>query len=157
MPERWLSSPIGRGSMISRSCNVVCVVMAWTAHITAWATGVWLAVGPVYEGVSSTSTLPGEPAGEFVPFTSNLIEVDGFRAVLFLTVPILSTGVAVWSVHRTDAGKILRKVLVWVPAAALLSFCAISVASIGMLYVPAALLLLIAAVANSIGTATEQR
>ena len=126
-------------------------VSAWTALVLAWGTGAWLAFGPVYQGVSAT--LPGESAGEATRSTATLIEVNGLYVVPLLLVPVLLSGIAVWAVRDTGSGRRGRMILLWVLAVVLLGLCAISILSIGMLYLPTALALLIAAIAGSAGRA----
>ena len=130
-------------------------VSAWVAHVLAWATGAWLAFGPVYQGVSAT--FPGESAGEATRSTATLIEVNGLYVVPLLLVPILLSGIAVWAVRDTDAGRLGRRVLLWVLAVVLLGLCALSILSIGMLYLPTALAMLVAAILGSAGQAASRR
>ena len=122
-------------------------VSAWTAHVLAWAVGAWLAFGPVYQGVSAT--LPGASAGEAARSTATLIEVNGLGVVPLLLVPVLLSGIAVWAVRDTGSGRRGRRILLWVLAIVLLGLCAVSILSIGMLYLPTALAMLVAAIAGS--------
>lgn len=128
---------------------------AWTAHAFAWAAGIWLAFGPAYEGVSGTAALPGEPGGEATRFTATLIEVNGLYVIWLLAVPILLTGVPLLVIRRPAAGRVGRKILLWVPAAALLGFCAMAIFSIGLFYLPAALALITAAATDSTGRTSD--
>ena len=118
-------------------------IAAWAAHIIAWATAILLVFVPTYQGVSSESTLPGEP-GELVRTTSTLIEVNGLRVVPLLMVPILVSGFVVWVVQCTDARKKRRKALLWLPTILFLGFCLLSFLSVGLLYLPTGLALLVA-------------
>ena len=124
---------------------------AWTAHVLACATGAWLAFGPVYQGVSAT--LPGESAGEAARSTATLIEVNGLYVIPLLLVPVLLSGIAVWAVRGADGGMTGRRILPWVLAVVLLGLCALLILSIGMLYLPTALAMLVAAIAGSAGRA----
>ena len=126
-------------------------VSTWTALVLAWAIGAWLAFGPVYQGVSAT--LPGESAGKVARSTATLIEMNGLRVIPFLLVPILLSGIAVWAVRDTDCGRTGRRILLWVLAVVLLGLFAVSILSIGVLYLPTALALLVAAVTGSAGRA----
>ena len=69
--------------------------------------------------------------------------------VLWLLVPVLLTIIALLAVYLVYPGQANRKILLWCTAAALLVFCALAIFSFGILYVPAALALLVAAVADS--------
>lgn len=138
----------------------VAVIAAWAAHALAWVVGLYLAFGPIYQGVSysgmdeSSSTLNPE---EWTHYTETLIEVNGIQAGIYLLIPLLLTGGAVWIVHRADIGKVWRIVLIWILAFVLLGLCVMTLLSIGGLYLPAALALIIAAVVNSIAKLTPQR
>ena len=130
-------------------------ISAWAGHVLAWPAGAWLAFGPTYQGVSAT--LPGESAGETARFSATLIEVNGLRVVPLLLLPILLSGIAVWAIQGTDAMNKRRIVLLWVLAVSLLGFCAVSIFSIGVFYLPVALALLVAAITGSMGQAKGQR
>ena len=130
-------------------------VSAWTAHVLAWATGAWLAFGPVYEGVSARE--PGESGREVTRSTATFIEMNGLHVVPILLVPVLLSGIAVWAVKRPYARMVGRRVLLWASAVVLLGLCALSIISIGMLYLPVALALLVAAIIGSVGRARGDR
>ena len=123
-------------------------IAAWTAHVLAWAVGAVLVFVPTYEGVSVQPALPGEPAGELVRTSATLLEVNGPRVLLLLAFPVFATAAAVWGVQFAAAQELRRrKLLLWVPAITLLAFCVVGALSVGLLYFPAALALLIAAAA----------
>ena len=124
------------------------VASAWAAHVLAWTAGGWLAFGPAYQGVS---------AGEGTRYTATLIEVNGLYVVLLLLVPVLLSGIAVWVVRGADGGRTGRRVLLWVLAIVLLGLCALSILSIGVFYLPAALAMLVAAIAGSAVGAARRR
>ena len=140
--------------------NVLPVMTAWTAHVLAWVASAWLAFAPFSKGVSysgtggSSSTLNPE---EWTHYTETLIEAYGLRAVLYLIIPLLLTGIVVLTVHRADIGKVWRKVLIWVIVIVLFGCCVLTVFSIGFFYLPAAFALLIAAVADSVAKVTPRR
>ena len=121
-------------------------ISAWAAHALAWATGIWFVFGSAYLGESVTATRPGEPRGESTRVTVNLIEANGLDVVFWLLVPLVLTGIALLVVHRTGSSQPGRKALLWTTAVALLGFCAVSIFSIGIFYLPAALSLLVAAI-----------
>ena len=103
------------------------VISTWIAHALAWIVALWLAVGPVYQGVSATAVIPGDVANEPTRFTETLIEANGLR------------------------------VLLWVSVVLLLGFCAVGIASIGLLYLPAAVALVVLAVTGSWRTLVRGR
>ena len=135
----------------------VATISAWAAHALAWGVGLYMAFGPVYQGVSVTPTLPGEPLGEpprqATQYTATLLEANGLWVLWLLLIPILITGLVLLTIRFTHPGQARRKALLWPPAVVLLVFCVVAIASIGMLYLPTALALLVAAIAGSIDSA----
>ena len=117
-----------------RSVNPI-VASALVAHALAWVASLFLAFGPVYSESSN-----GEST------TSTLIEVTGLYGVAVLLVPIALTGVMLWVVRRGATNL----ALLWGVALGLVVLCVLAAASIGMLYVPAALALVIAAAIGSV-------
>ena len=120
-------------------------VSAWMALGLAVATGIYLAVGPAYQGVEVEAVAPGESSVEVGRFTATFIEVNGLRVVPLLLVPVVLSGLAVWAVHARDAGRIRRQASLWMFAVALLGLCAVTFLSIGVLYLPTGIALLAAA------------
>ena len=98
----------------------------------AWVVGIFLAFGPVYRGSSNS-----------------LIEQNGLDVIWLLLVPVLLTGVALLSVQRTDIRPVRRYAFLWGAAVVFLGFCAVSILSIGALYLPAAVALVFTAFTNS--------
>ena len=115
----------------------------------AWGGGVWLWFGPSYRGVSVTPVLPDGSGGEVTRSTATLIEVNGVDAGLWLLEPVLLTIIGLLAVHLFNPGQLKRKILLWCTGLALLVFCMLAIFSFGILYVPAALALLVAATADS--------
>ena len=126
----------------------IATASAWAAHALAWAAGGWLAFAPSYQGASQTASLPGEPAGEIVRHTSTLIEQNGLQVVPLLLAPIVLTAIALLALRLANGRPTVRRVLLWSSAAALLAFCVVAILSIGILYLPAAMALLVAAIAG---------
>ena len=138
-------------------------VSAWSAHGLAWIAGIWLALGPAYQGVSppivvqSESVSPAsgneaaipvlddESGGETKRFTATLIEQNGLWVLWLLLVPVLLTGIVVVVVRRADISQMRRFLLLWGSAMLLLVLCAVSILSIGVFYLPAALALVFTA------------
>ena len=103
---------------------------------------------PVYQGESVAPALPGESVGERTWMSSTLIAENGLHVVLLLLVPIFLTAITLLGLRLTAKSQTVRKVLLWGPAVVLLGFCFVAIASIGMFYLPAALALLVAAIAD---------
>ena len=119
-----------------------------TAHALAWVAGAWFALGPVYQSESIAATIPGEPAGEVSRSTATLLEVNGLDGALMLLVPVILTGIALLAIQLTNKSQASRAVLLWGPVVLLLGFCFVAILSIGLFYLPAALVLLVAALTD---------
>ena len=104
-----------------------------------------------------SATLPGESPDDAARFTATLIEVNGLYVIPILLVPVLLSGIAVWAVKSPHGGMVGRRVLLWATTVVLLGLCAVSILSIGMLYLPTALALLVAAITGSVGRARGDR
>ena len=115
------------------------MVAAWAAHLWAWGSGLLLALAPVY---SSGATL---------------IEQNGLYLIWILLVPVLLSGVVLLAIHFMDAGHKGRKVLLWTIALVLLGLCIALYISIGLLYLPMALALLVVAIREGGPTAVPWR
>ena len=107
----------------------ITTVSAWTAHVLAWVPGVWWLV----------TTLP---SGTFV-------ERDGLKLVPAFLVPILLTYIPLATIHLVEPGQTKRKILIWGPAVVLLAFCSLNYLSYGLAYLPSAVVLFVAATADS--------
>ena len=118
----------------------------WMADPMLSDGSVFFAFGPVYQGESVTPTLPGEPGGEVIRSSATAIEVNGLHVILLLLVPILLTAITLLGLRLQQTT--MRKILLWSPAVVLLGFCFVAIASIGMFYLPTALALLVAAIAD---------
>ena len=134
-------------------------VSAWSAHGLAWIAGIWLAFGPVYQGVSTPPVVQSEsmsqasvgematPASQVVVesettrYTSSLIEQNGLWVLWLLLVPVLLTGIVLRAVWQNNA----RNALLWGVALVLLGLCVLAGYSIGVFYLPAALALVFTA------------
>ena len=81
-------------------------------------------------------------------YSATAIEANGLHVILLLLVPILLTGIALLALRLTAKSQTVRKVLLWGPAVVLMGFCFVAIASIGMFYLPTALALLVAAIAD---------
>ena len=130
-----------------RMANRITTVSAWTAHGLAWVVGVWFLLAPTYQGTSGTLLPDGST--EVTRHTATLVEENGLIAVSSLLVPVLVTYIPLAAIHLVEPGRAKRKILLWFPAVALLLLCMLAIFSIGMIYLPVALALFVAAVADS--------
>ena len=110
--------------------NRITTVSVWTAHGLAWVVGVWGSIGIIATGM--------------------FVERSGLTLVPAFLVPILLTYIPLAAIHLVKPGQAKRKILLWCPAVALLVFCGLTLVSFGIAYLPVALALFVAAVADSI-------
>ena len=110
-----------------------------TSLLLALAAGVGLVLWPcAYQGVEAQPA-PGGAAHER-QLCATLIRANGVDVVGVLALPVLLAGVGLVAVHGRRRG-ILATVLV-----ALVAFCLLALASVGLFYAPAAVALVIAVV-----------
>ena len=81
-----------------------------------------------------------------IRYSATAIEANGLHVILLLLVPILLTDIALLGLRLQQTT--MRKILLWSPAVVLLGFCAVAIFSIGVFYLPAALTLFVAAIAD---------
>ena len=62
----------------------ITVVSACAAHLLTWCAGLWLAFGPVYQGVSVTPTVPCGVESSATRHTATLVEQNGLWIVWLL-------------------------------------------------------------------------
>ena len=125
-------------------------ISAGAAHALAWVVGFGFVVVPSYQSVSVTPVTPGGIASDPTRFTATLIEVNGLGIVLpLMLTPIVLTGLGLLAALLMDAGLARRKGLLWVSAVLLLGFCAVSIFSVGLFYLPAAAALIVSAVTGA--------
>ena len=123
------------------------------AHGLAWGVVIWLAFGSVYQGMSVAPVGPGETPNEPTRTSASLIEVNGWQVLPILLVPAALTGLALLTVLFTHTGQARRKTLLWLLTALLLVFYILGSFTIGIFYLPSALVLLLTA----IGASTSRR
>lgn len=149
------------------------VLAGGVAHILAWGIALLLAFWPVYESASATavsvatvqvdrqstgplpldaaaiSTLPGD-GRESVRSSTTLIQANGFWVLGLLAIPIVLTGLVLISAimrqpERAAAARYPWRLMGWVAALLLLGLSIVGSASVGLFYLPIALLTLAAA------------
>ena len=110
-------------------------VSAWTAHVLTWVLGVWWLTGTILNGT--------------------FVERSGLTLVPAFLVPVLLTYIPLAAIHIVNPGRAKRKILLWGPAVALLVYCGLTLVSFGLAYLPVALVLFVAAIADSRGRAAK--
>ena len=147
------------------------VLAGGLAHILAWGLALWLAFWPgLYQGASatavsvatheadgqSTGPLPLDPAAistlpadgrESVRVSASFVQVNGFWVLGLLAIPLVLTGLGLISAMMRHPGRVAGsqypwRLLGWVAALLLLGLCIVSIFSVGLLYLPVALLTL---------------
>jgi hypothetical protein len=110
-----------------------------TSLLLALAAGLGLALWPcAYQGVEVQLTPGG--AGEERQLCATLVEMNGVDVLGVLALPVLLAGAGLVAVRAGRRG-ILSAVMV-----ALVAFCLLALASVGLYYAPAAVALVIAVV-----------
>ena len=133
------------------------VISTGVAHVLTWVVALGLVALPVYQGESQTAVTPGGVASESTRVTATLVEVNGLSVLPLVMVPVALTALALLAALMTDVGSAKRRVLLWVSSVLLLGLCAVAIASIGLLYLPAAVALIVAAVMGSRRTLVRER
>ena len=103
-----------------------------------------------YRGVSATLVnVDGTGATESVEVHrySSFTEVNGYWLVIPLFVPVIVTGLALLFVLTRRERRVSNALVVWGLSAVLLVFCGLGYYSFGMTYLPAAIALIVTAVA----------
>jgi len=96
----------------------------------------------------------GNPIGatesEIVRHSASLVEVNGVWVLLPLLIPVGLTGLALIALLAWRDGGGQRTILLWILTGVLLGFCVLGYLSIGVMYVPAAIALVVASVLQSL-------
>ena len=129
------------------------VVTASVAHALAWAAWLWLAFWPhSYQGVSATpvqvdelGNVIGTTESEVVRHSASFVEVNGIGPVLALFIPVILTGLALMALLTWNGRSAVRVLIIGGLAFVLLAFCVLGYLSFGVMYLPAALALIVAA------------
>ena len=108
----------------------VAIASATVAHVLGWAAFLWIAVWPHSE---------------------SSIEAYEYWSVLALFVPVIVTGLALMFLLTLKKRRAANALVVWGLSAVLLVFCGLGYLSFGILYLPAAIALIVTAVAFGVG------
>lgn len=132
------------------------------AHACAWLAFLFLALWPaLYQGTTDfpvesaanpqfqRGQPPPEPPLGGQPSSDSLIGVNGFRVVPIILIPVLLSGIGLATILTSRVSLRIRKTALWVTTVLLLVFCVLGAWSIGILYLPGAIALLVAAIAAS--------
>ena len=128
------------------------VIAASVAHVLAWAAWLWIAFWPhSYQGVSATpvqvdefGNVIGTAESEVVRHSASFVEVNGIWPLLALFIPVILTGLALIALLTWQGRSAGRVLVIGGLALALLAFCVLGYLSFGIMYLPAALPLIVA-------------
>ncbi len=118
------------------------------AHALTWAIALFLLFVLTYETESVEATLPGEEPGEAVSSTETFVDVNGLYGISVVLAPVALSGIAVLGqfVYRDHLFR--RMAALWLPLIAILALCFAAIYTIGVLYIPSAIALFVAALAD---------
>ncbi len=120
------------------------IVSALVSDALAWAASLWLLLWPYsYQGTSVTQTA-GEPAGQITETHASLLAVNGLWVIIPLLIPVVITTLLL--VTAISSNRRAAKLPAWPLAAILLGFCILSGFSIGIFYLPSALVSIVTAI-----------
>jgi hypothetical protein len=137
-------SPDYRKSSHVKSSRAVKLSTA-AAHVLAWAVSLWLAFGPVYQGVEATPVGPDGTGGEVTRFSQSLVAANGLWVLMLLAIPVALTALGLLVVFKWNGGRAGNRLALWGLAIALLVCCGLGLFSIGLFYLPAALAMIFSA------------
>ena len=111
--------------------------LAGTAFLLSLAAALFLALWPEsYQGTSVTTD------GRVVEYSASLIEENGAQVLVWLLLPVAA---CLWAFLASFSGTTAARVAMWLMGLLVLAF--VSILSVGAFYLPAALALLLAALA----------
>ena len=110
----------------------ISLAAAVIAHILAWAATLFFLFGPAYSGNSGD--------------TATLVEINGLWAGLLLVTPVALTAITLIATLPNPPRPRIMLTLRWASFALMLAFCAVSILSIGIFYLPAAIATLVVAI-----------
>ena len=102
-----------------------------------------------YQGVSATPVNVDETGATEsveVRHSASFTEVNGYGTLIPLFIPVLVTGMALPFLLTRRERRVTNAMVLWGLSAVLLVFCGLGSLSFGMLYLPAAIALIVTAV-----------
>jgi len=114
------------------------------------AAGLFLAFGPVYQGVTTYSGSSVDLSGGSTTREGlSLIEVNGLWVAWLLAVPFALSGIGLALAYTGKTRSGYGKAYLWIASVSLLAACVAGLMTIGMFYLPTAFLMLAAAITQS--------
>ena len=108
---------------------------------------VFFIFAPVYSMYDATSR---------EEYGATLISVNGLSVLLVLLIPCAISALGLTAVRVPDLGRWATRALLWTSTLLLFLFCLVGMLSIGFLYIPAFLAMLIASIADLRATRQDQ-
>jgi hypothetical protein len=122
--------------------RILAIILSGLAFLASIAATTYLLITPLYQHVETILTESGQ---ETIQSTAGLVEVNGTRVVIQLLLVTLVSGVPLFVVLRRST---LQRSLMWMSALLLMAYSIAGIFTIGLAFMPAAILLLIAAIAS---------
>jgi hypothetical protein len=122
--------------------RTLATILSGLAFLASIAATIYLLNAPLYQYVRVIDTARD---GETIRGTATLVEVNGTRVVIQLVVVTLVSGVPLFVALRQSA---LQRQVTWVSALLLMAYSIAGSFTIGLAFMPSAILLLIAAIAT---------
>ena len=132
------------------------IASAALAHFLAWAVSLYFAFYPcVYEGTTVT-TQTGITISES-GCSGSLVTVNGLRVLLVLAVPVAITGLGLFAMISNIVTYGVARILLWSSGISMALICLLGALSVGVLYIPAALAMIVAAIAGPLIAETDDQ
>ncbi|MXY22883.1 MAG: hypothetical protein F4Y49_16360 [Dehalococcoidia bacterium] len=132
------------------------IASAALAHFLAWAVSLYFAFYPcVYEGTTVT-TQTGITISES-GCSGSLVTVNGLRVLLVLAVPVAITGLGLFAMISNMVTYGVARILLWSSGISMALICLLGALSVGVLYIPAALAMIVAAIAGPLIAETDDQ
>jgi hypothetical protein len=122
--------------------RTLAMILSGLAFLVSVAATIYLLNAPLYQHVETVLTESGEKT---IQDTATLVEVNGSWVVYQLCAVTLVSGVPFFVALRRSA---LQRIVTWVSALLLMAYSIAGSFSIGLAFMPSAILLLIAAIAT---------
>ena len=132
------------------------IASATLAHFLAWAVSLYFAFYPcVYDGTTVT-TQSGITISES-RCSGSLVTVNGLRVLLVLAVPVAITGLGLFAIISSMVTYGVTRILLWASGISMVLICLMGALSVGVLYIPSALAMMVSAIAGPLITETDDQ
>ena len=132
------------------------IASATLAHFLAWAVSLYFAFYPcVYDGTTVT-TQSGITISES-GCSGSLVTVNGLRVLLVLAVPVAITGLGLFAIISSMVTYGVTRILLWASGISMVLICLMGALSVGVLYIPSALAMMVSAIAGPLITETDDQ